>query len=159
MNFYRVNTDKNARQDIKTCDLWYECGLMITGDSEIITKRHDTVFKKVKPGDGIFMHHSDIGLVGYGIVIDEWNEKIYTGNERLLYVVEPYEYRIRVSWIPAYDCRDNPLSIHKRLPYMGTYSKIDSGKYDIDKVLKEMQLNNLEKGLRIVLKKGDPTHA
>lgn len=152
MNYYRINTDKNARNDLKTCDLWYEHGMLITGDSETITTRHDTVCKKVKPGDGVFMHHSGQGLVGYGIVIEDWDEKVYSNDERMLYVVESYEYRIRVRWIPAYDCRDNPLPINEKMPYMGTYSKVDPEKYDIYGVLKEMQLNNLEGNLKIILR-------
>jgi hypothetical protein len=139
MNYWRINTDREARKELRTCDLWYKFGMAFTGDFEENKLKHSAVFSKLSPGDGVFMHHSGLGLVGYGIVKDKWNGEIYHGTERLLYEREVYEYRIAVDWDNDCDCREDPLPIAGRLPSMGTYSRVDPGKWDVHSVLQDLR--------------------
>lgn len=139
MNYWRINTDSDARDDVRTCELWYKLGMILTGDYLEGTRRHDAVLIKLSPGDGVFMHHSGLGVVGYGIVKEKWNGKTYQDVERLLYVKEVYEYRIAVDWDPACDCRERPLPISGRLPYMGTYCVVNPKKWEIQAVLEELR--------------------
>ena len=126
MNYWRINTDKNSRKNDSTCDLWYKYDMAFTGDyaNTPRNKRHDKHLAQLIPEDGIFMHHSGMGIVGYGLVKEHWNGKFYTGDERLLYREEPYEYRIAVEWDPAYDCRQNPVSV-QGLYYRSTSYPVD----------------------------------
>ena len=139
MKYWRINTDSAARHDVKTCDLWYEHGMVFTGDYDGNLQKHDSVLRKMEPGHGVYMHHSGAGIVGYGTVTEKWNGKIYEGDQRLLYRVERFEYRIRVDWLPEYDRRWNPLSVNGNLPYMGTYSQVDPKKWDISSVLGKLR--------------------
>lgn len=139
MKFWRINTDSEARDDIRTCDLWYQFRMVFAGDYPESKRRHDVVFQKLSPGDGVFMHHSALGIVGYGVVKDEWDCKEYKGSERLLYIRELFEYRIAVDWDTDCDCRENPLQIHGCLPYMGTYSFVDISKWDIQAVISSLR--------------------
>lgn len=139
MKFWRINTDSNARGDLRTCDVWYEFGMAFTGDFAENKRTHDAVLQKLAPGDGVFMHHSGDGIVGYGVVKERWNRKLYQGTERRLYTKEPFEHRIAVDWENNCDCRDNPIPIHGRLPYMGTYSHVDPEKWDIQALLYDLR--------------------
>lgn len=139
VKYWRINTDKDARTDVKTYDLWYQHGMVFTGDYANNIEQHSSVLKKLNVGDGIFMHHSGTGIVGYGNVSEKWGKKIYQGEKRLLYVDELYEYRIKVNWLQEYDRRDNPLPIKDNLPYMSTYSNIDPEKWDISAVLDKLR--------------------
>jgi len=141
MDYWRINTDRDARKDIRTCDLWYDKRKAFTGDFEKsrTTRPHYRLFERLSPGVGLFMHHSGLGIVGYGVVEEEWDGKIYKGKQRRLYKVEPYEYRIAVKWDSDYDCRENPVSILGTLPYAGTYSRVDPEKWDIKGVLRQLR--------------------
>lgn len=139
MKYWRINTDSTARDDIKTYDIWYEQGMAFAGDFAETKRRHDKIFEKFSSGDGVFMHHSLLGIVGYGIVSEEWDGETYKGEKRKLYKKEDYEYRIAVDWAAEFDCRDNPLPINKVLPYLGTYSVVDSGKWNIKLVIEELR--------------------
>lgn len=50
MNFWRINTDRDARDDVRTCDLWYKFGMIFTGDLAESKRRHDVVLQKLIPG-------------------------------------------------------------------------------------------------------------
>jgi hypothetical protein len=139
MKYWRINTDSDARDDLRTCDLWYQFGMVFTGDFAENKRKHDTVLLKLSPSNGVFMHHSGLGLVGYGIVKEKWNGQTYQGAQRRLYVREPYEYRIAVEWDLSCDCREDPLPIFSRLPYMGTYSCVDSDKWDVQSVIRDLR--------------------
>jgi hypothetical protein len=139
MKYWRINTDRNARNDVRDCDLWYEFGMAFAGDLAETKRRHDTVFLGLSPEDGVFMHHSGLGVVGYGIAKEKWDRQSYVETERRFYVREPYEYRITVNWDVAYDCRQNPLPIANRLPYAGTYSEVDPRKWDVPAVLNDLR--------------------
>jgi len=139
MQYWRINTDSEARKDFRTFDLWYKFGMVFAGDFEGKKGAHADIFYKLSPGDGVFMHHSRLGIVGYGVVKEKWNTNIYEGKDRLIYIRELYEYRIAVDWDMDCDCRSNPLAIKGRLPYMGTYSHVDTGKWDVDSVLQELK--------------------
>src|SRR5271157_5871854 len=140
MNFWRINTDSEARNEIRTCDLWYQFGMAFTGDYQENKGKHDKVFRKLSTGDGVFMHHNGLGIVGYGIVNEQWDGKIHEGDDKLLYekekAKEVYEYRISIKWETDYDCRNSPLPIYRYLPCMGTYSHVDDSK--AHKVLEEL---------------------
>jgi hypothetical protein len=32
MKYWRINTDSTARDDLKTCDIWYKQGMAFAGD-------------------------------------------------------------------------------------------------------------------------------
>jgi hypothetical protein len=139
MNYWRINTDSDARHDVRTCDLWYKFGMVLTGDYIEGTRRHDAVFLKLSPGDGVFMHHSGMGVVGFGIVKGKWDKKTFQGSERFLYVREVYEHRIAVDWELSCDCRKRPLPINGVLPHMGTYCVVNPKKWKIQSVLDELR--------------------
>src|ERR1039457_999043 len=146
MNFWRINTDSEARDDFKTCDLWYQFNMVFAGDYPESKRSHDSIFHKLAPGDGVFMHHSGLGIVGYGVVKDEWDREVYQGKGRLLYIRELFEYRIAVDWDIDCDCRENPVPIHGRLPYMGTYSQVDISRWDIHVVIRGLRDQHLALG-------------
>lgn len=147
MEYWRINTDSKAREDILTCDLWYKFSMAFTGDYVENKLNHANVFKKLSIGDGIFMHHSGLGVVGYGLVQETWDGVIYTGTKKLLYVAgkanEFYEYRIAVAWDKKYDRRKNPLEIFHRLTYGGTYSYVDFEKWDVKAVLRDLEIQKM----------------
>jgi hypothetical protein len=151
MTCWRINTDKNARKDVKTCDIWYREGKAFAGDGIDLAGNfvdetlHYGVFKKLNIGDGIFMHHSGAGIVGYGQVVENWDGKTYTGKNKLLYTqlwegYEVVEYSIKVKWFDEYDRRDKPIPINGWFPfpaYKYYFSEVDSEKCEkIKKLLK-----------------------
>jgi hypothetical protein len=138
MNYWRINTDSEARDD-SSCDIWYRLNAAFAGDHEGTKRKHDGIFLKFSPEDGVFMHQSRLGVVGYGIVQETWDRETYKGADRKFYVNEPYEYRIAVKWLPEYDCRSNPLSISGFLPYAGAYSIVDPKKWKVQKVLQALR--------------------
>lgn len=146
MEYWRINTDHGARADLRTCDVWYRFGMAFTGDFVGERSNHDKVFRKLLPGDGVFMHHSSLGVVGYGIVAEEWDRKTYEGQERLLYRKELYEYRIAVDWAGNCDCREEALPISGRLPHMGTYTHVNTKKWDVQGILQDLRNRALWRG-------------
>ena len=52
MRCWRINTDSEARDDLRTCDRWYKYGAAITGDFAGSNKRHDTALLRLSYGDG-----------------------------------------------------------------------------------------------------------
>ena len=152
MAYWRMNTDKDARNDARTCDLWYKYGMAFAGDHQGKEKRHASIFKKLSPEDGIFMHVSGLGVVGFGIVQELWDKQAYKPQDSLVYNIgapkEIYEYRIRVNWLPEYDRRKNPLNINKLIPHMGTFNEIDENTYDVQGVLAKLCNNSAPKPLQ-----------
>ena len=142
MRYWRFNTDKDARNDVRTCDLWYEHGMAFTGDYEGTpeSKRHYKHLAQLMKGDGVFMHHNGLGIVGYGLVNKPWNGKPYTGEERLLYREEIYEYRISVEWDPKCDCRHNPVSV-QGLHYRPTSYPVNPETYPVQQLLSQLRMN------------------
>jgi hypothetical protein len=113
--------------------------MAFAGDHQSNGGKHTAFFRKVSPWDGVFMHHSGLGIVGYGIVKQTWDTKTYEGDERLLYKIEPFEYRIAVEWDIDCDCREKPLPLNGCLPYMGYYCHIDQTKWKPDDVINELK--------------------
>jgi hypothetical protein len=140
VNYWRMNTDKGPRDD-RTCDLWYAHGVAAAGDCIEYRGRHSHIFTLLAPGDGIFMHHSEVGIVGFGIVTAKWEPRDIERNDMLVYCgrEEAYEYRIPVDWDPRFDCRDRPLPIFGRLPYAGAFSRVDPLRWNIQDVLEDMK--------------------
>lgn len=128
MKFYMINTDSDARKDIRTCDLWFQHGMAFAGDKDEPFK-HSGLFSKLQPHDTVFMWHSELGCVGVGSVLEAWDGRRYEDGERHLYVREPYEYRIKVQWIQ--DWRTAPKGEEHGLPVPrgNPWQEIDSGKY------------------------------
>jgi hypothetical protein len=124
MAFYIINTDRQARNDVRTCDLWFQHGMAFAGDEDT-QQKHTGIFRRLHPGDTLFMWHSNSGCVGVGAVLEGWDQQTYTGDDRLLYVKEPYEYRIRVRWIQ--DWRQAPRGYQHGLPVPrgGTWQQVD----------------------------------
>ena len=60
--------------------------MAFTGDYLQNNLKHAKVFMKLAIGDGVFMHHSALGIVGYGFVAEPWDQAIYAGTDKLLYV-------------------------------------------------------------------------
>jgi hypothetical protein len=147
MEYYRINTDSEGGEILRTCDLWYKFSMAFTGDYPQNILKHAKVFMKLTIGDGIFMHHTGLGIVGYGVVTEKWDKGIYKGTDKRLYVDgerdELYEYRIKVDWDIHCDCREHPLPIWGRLPYRGTYSYIDTSRWDVSSVLRDLMNRNL----------------
>jgi hypothetical protein len=139
MKYWRINTDSTAREDVKTCDVWYKERKAFAGDFAETKRRHDKIFEKFSPGDGVFMHHSQLGVVGYGVVSEEWDGETYKGEKRKLYKQEDFEYRIAVDWVSDLDCRNNPFPINGVLPYLGTYSQVDPTKWNVNLVVEELR--------------------
>jgi len=63
MKYWRINTDREARKEFRTCDLWYDLRMAFAGDKAKNWREHATVFPKLSPGDSVFMHHSGLGVV------------------------------------------------------------------------------------------------
>ena len=139
MNYWRMNTDKGPRDD-RTCDFWYAHGIAAAGDCREFRGRHSHIFTLLTPGDGMFMHHSEAGIIGFGIVKEKWKPHYYEKNDMLVYGgrEEAFEYRIPVDWDPRYDCRNRPLPIFGRLPYAGPFSLVDPRRWNIPDVLEEL---------------------
>jgi len=136
MNYWIINTDKNFRPDIRACDLWYDYGFAFAGDEPKDLGKHTNFFRKVKPGDKVFMYQSGEGIVGFGEIQESWDEKIYSGRNRLFYRDDLLEYRIKVKWLTEYDSRNSPLIGKNYLPYRTWYAKINLEKWDVKKVLR-----------------------
>jgi len=113
--------------------------MAFAGDFAEAKRGHDKIFEKFSPGDGLFMHHSLLGVVGFGVVRDEWDGVTYKGEKRKLYKKEDFEYRIAVDWAAEFDCRDKPLPIHGVLPYLGTYSVVDPTKWNVKWLIEELR--------------------
>ena len=88
------------------------------------------------------MHHNGLGIVGYGLVKEFWDGRSYTGDERLLYQEEFYEYRIPVEWDPASDCRSHPVSV-QGLPYRQTSSLLEPEKHPVQQLLIQLRMNSV----------------
>jgi hypothetical protein len=97
MAFYLMNTDREARNDVETCDLWFQHEMAFAGNREGHELENAGIFRVLQPQDTVFMWHSGRGCVGVGQVLEEWDQHVYRGAERLLYVEEPFEYRIGVN--------------------------------------------------------------
>lgn len=148
MSYWRINTDRNARDDVRTCDFWFKHGMAFTGDYSGHKGEHAVYLAKLALGDGVFMHESAKGkdrggIVGYGYVKEEWDGETYEGTDRWLYVKELYEYRIAVDW--EVDCRRDPLPIGGRLPHMGTSCGVAPGVWYVQSVQRDLH----ERGQRI----------
>lgn len=150
MKYWRMNTNnearKDAQEDKRTCNLWYRHGMAFAGDHEGKKREHAKHFDELYPGDGIFMHESKSGFVGFGIVQESWDGKDYPPEDSLVYNLglphEIYEYRIIVKWLPEYDRRNSPLKIGQfKLPQLQTLNHIDENKHNVDKIM-ELLRNN-----------------
>jgi len=143
MKYWRINTDADPEDgDRRNCDLWYTHQMAFAGDCIGNVGNHAGALRRLSPGDGVFMHHSGLGIVGYGIVAEAWDGETYEGVARLLYTdhrKELYEYRIPIRWDPDYDCRKNPLPINGRLPYMGTCCEVKPKKWRVQFLLEELR--------------------
>ena len=147
MQYYRINTDRDARTDkIKTCDIWYEKQMAFAGDYTGNEGRHANIFKFIQKGDGIFMHNSKDGIIGFGIVKDNWDKKHYKLKDMLLYNPnnlpdkETTEYRIAVYWLPECDLRHNPLPINRHLPYAGPWSRVSNTIWKPEEIIRKLKL-------------------
>ncbi len=132
MAFYLINTDQSARKDIATCELWFEHRKAFAGDYDGHEGEHAEFFKnKIEIGDVLFMYHSKIGYVGAGIVLEPWDQRIYQGDQKLLYLNrnEKYEYRVEVDWI--HDWRNSPKGGAHGLPLPRgrSWQRINEAKY------------------------------
>lgn len=140
MAYFIINTDKNNGRQGKAYDIWYETGMAFAGDSGQDIWKHTGFFKKVKPGDYVFMYQSGEGIVGLGEVLENWDERKYVGKARLYYGTDDYEYRIKIDWKSEYDTRNDPLIGKEYLPYRSWYAKINEDKWDVEKVKKLLKL-------------------
>lgn len=130
MAFYLINSDRNARKDMATCDLWFDCKKAFAGDFEGNEGEHSVFFEnKLNLHDVLFMYHSKIGCVGAGIVLAPWDRKSYQGDQRILYQNEKYEYRVEVDWI--HDWRNSPKGgVHGLpVPRGRSWQRIDEARY------------------------------
>lgn len=135
MKYLRINTDREARSDVKTCDLWYEHNFAFAGD-KLDEASHYSAFEKCSPNDIIFMHQSKEGIIGMGIVKEKWDGITYKNADRLLYQKEPFEYRLKVQWSPCFDRRENPIPIKDIFKnYRMYYSEINRKNIDIGDVI------------------------
>ncbi len=134
MRYWRINTDRSARDDVETCDIWYDEGMAFAGDFSGKKGKHINFFRKVRIGDFVLMHHNDWGIVGCGTICGNWDRIIHKGDDRLLYVKEVYEYRIRVDWDDRYDRRDDPIPVYGLIPYRPYFSEVSVD--DFQKILR-----------------------
>jgi 5-methylcytosine-specific restriction endonuclease McrA len=125
MALYLINTDREAR-DTPTYDFWFQHRCAFAGDHEGHREEHARIFRKLQPTDTLFMYHSRVGYVGVGTVLEEWNQQVYEGSDRLLYIREAYEYRIGVQWVR--DWRGSPRQGEDGLPVPrgGHWQEIDA---------------------------------
>ena len=143
MAYYYINTDWEARNDKITCDVWFKYDMAFAGDLENNKWEHSKFFEKLIIGDILFMYHSmkdkrkhnKKGYVGAGIVQKLWDAKCYEDKNRLLYRIEPYEYRIKVDW--CLDLRATPKPASKiGLPVTPNYwCRIDETRYNVKELI------------------------
>jgi len=155
MAFYLVNTDWNARDDVVTCDLWFQHNMAFAGDHVGRKWDHSTLYRRLTIGDILFMYHSKRdnkkhgkkGFVGIGEVLEDWGEVSYEGSDRILYREEPHEYRIPVKWFA--DWRDSPKNA-KELSLFTTpasWATIDEKKYPVRELVRESINSQLAKDI------------
>ncbi len=133
MAFYLINTDHKA-SDAFTPDLWFQHSCAFAGDCEDHRGKHASIFKRLRPTDALFMYHSEVGYVGAGTVLEEWDERVYEGKDRLLYIREVYEYRIAVQWIR--DWRNSPRTGEDGLPVPRgrSWQEIDASRFPMVRI-------------------------
>lgn len=139
--YWRINTDRYARSDIRTCDLWYAHHMVFMGDHEGDRYKHAHFLEQISEGDEVFMHHRGFGIVGCGVVRRPWNGIVFMGDDRKLYREEPYEYQLEVDWGGEFDCRDNPVPIKGRLPYLGPFSHVELGHWNVERLKSDLKFN------------------
>ena len=139
--YWRIQTDRYARPDVRTCDLWYSHQMVFTGDHAGNMYKHAHFLKEIFPGDEVFMHYRGFGIVGCGVVESAWDGMVYLKDDRKLYQVEPYEYQLPVKWGEEFDCRENPVPIKGRLPYLGAFSRVEPREWNIDRIKSDLKLN------------------
>jgi hypothetical protein len=111
MAYWFFNTDKAARGDARTCDLWFEHGLAFSGGD---WEKYAKPLEKLNLRDHCLMYHNGLGIVGVGRVIEKWDHKRYS--DKLLYNDDSFsEYRLRVDWY--LDLRTNPLDPQTEFGY------------------------------------------
>lgn len=133
MKYYYVNTDSRARDDKRTCDIWFDRSMAFAGDHIDEKCHHAGLFARLGFGDVIFAYESEAGFVGIGVVDEEkWDGSVYEDTKRWLYKDDlVYEYRVKVRWLQ--DWRSNPQSA-KSLKLPATpyyYCEINSNKYQV----------------------------
>ena len=94
MAYWFFNTDKAARSDVRTCDLWFEHGKAFSGGD---WKKYAKPLGELQPSDHCFMYENDVGIVGVGRVIEKWDGECYTS--KFVYLNDGFgEYCVRVDW-------------------------------------------------------------
>ena len=122
MDCYLLNTDAKSMPDGRSPHgKWFEHGMVFCAEDTWGISKHKDMnhygrnFTKLKPKDICLMYVNDIGVVGVGEVIEEYDGKSYSGTEWLVYGPGANgfgtEHRIRVNWYK--DLRNNPISYNK----------------------------------------------
>lgn len=133
MKYYLINTDREAidaarkAKGLRTCDLWFAYRMAFAGNKKDEPGKHAKLFEKLKDRDVLFMYHSGVGCVGVGIVPHGWDGDWKTGEDRLLYTNEFYEYRIDVDW--THDWRASPRKEGLPVPHGRPWQEIDENRY------------------------------
>ena len=109
--------------------------MAFAGDHVGRNGEHSTLFEELQAGETLLMYQSKVGYVGVGIVLDEkWDRVVHSGNDRLVYTNELYEYRISVRWMR--DWRRSPRKPEDGLPTapLRYYKGIDPNKHPLVRV-------------------------
>jgi predicted HNH restriction endonuclease len=136
MNYYFINTDSDARKDVRTCDLWFEYSMAFSGGD---LEKYGLPLQRLKPFDICLMYHNRVGIVGVGRVLENWDNKPHTN--KLVYLAQPFnEYRISIDWY--IDLRnDHEIDPQSEFGYIprGLLKPISKNKQKVEKLLKDLE--------------------
>jgi hypothetical protein len=112
MNYYFINSDSEARYDVRTCDLWFYHSMAFSGNN---WEKFGLPLRDLKPFDICLMYHNGSGIVGIGRVLEEWDGKRHS--DKLLYLTQDFpEYRISIDW--HIDIRKKPIDPQSEFGYI-----------------------------------------
>jgi hypothetical protein len=112
MNYYFINTDGDARKDVRTCDLWFDQSMAFSGGD---LEKYGLPLRGLKPFDICLMYHNRVGVVGVGRSLEDWDGQSHT--DKRIYINYPFpEYRIYVDWY--IDIRANPVDPQSEFGYI-----------------------------------------
>jgi hypothetical protein len=139
MNYYFINTNSDARKDVRTCDLWFEYSMAFSGGD---WKKFGLPLQRLKPFDICLMYHNQVGIVGVGRVLEYWDKKPHT--TKVVYLTYNFnEYRICIDWY--LDLR-NYRSIDPQYEFgyipRGLLRPILKNKQKVEKLLKDLEALN-----------------
>jgi predicted HNH restriction endonuclease len=112
MNYYFINTDRVVREDVRTCDLWFDHRMAFSGGDY---EKYGKPLYRLGPLDRCLMYHNRVGIVGVGRPLERWDGKPHS-NKIVYTKLSIEEYRLSFDWY--IDIRDNPIKPKSEFGYV-----------------------------------------